>query len=345
MEEKTEQPTQKKVDDAREKGDVAKSTEVVSLALLIAISLTVFFLSDSFYGLIANLMVLPNTMHSMSFDQALEIMVDQSTNVVIYLLLPFLAVTFLTGIFANVGQTGPMFSTHSITPELKKISIASGLKKIFSVKNLVEFFKSILKIIVLLTTIVFCIFSYIGDLFNLAPCGEFCIKPLLGIIMRDTFVVVGLAFLVIAAFDFFFQKSQHIKQLKMSLDEVKREYKESEGDPEVKQHRKKFHLELLNGPSKAKVQRSTVVVTNPTHVSIGIFYKKGETALPVITAIGVDAAARQIKKLAKAADIPILENRQVARSLLDRVDVDDYIPSDMIEPVAEILLWVQRVRS
>ena len=341
MSEKTEQPTPKKLRDARKDGQVAQSKEVVSAATLITISSVIMGLFDHIVTTLQEIMLLPSQLYEISFDKALEIMASASMSALVELILPILAVTFITGIAANVIQVGPMMSAKSIKPELKKINPVSGLKKIFAVKNLVEFVKSVLKIALLSALIYIAMIKYLPDLLNLGTCGTSCILPLLGVMLQELITYTAAAFLVIAAFDYFFQKSQHIKQLKMSMEEIKKEYKESEGDPQIKGQRKQLHKEILSGPAPEKVKKSSVIIANPTHVAIGLYYDKDKTPLPIITIKGTDNNAQDIKKMARESNIPILENRPLARALLAAGEIDQYIPPEFIESVAEVLLWVQ----
>ncbi|WDE02827.1 type III secretion system export apparatus subunit SctU [Thalassomonas viridans] len=341
MSEKTEQPTPKKLRDARKDGQVAQSKEVVSAATLITICSVIMATADNIVSTLQEIMLLPNRLYNQPFAKALEIMTSASLDALFALVMPIIAVTFITGIAANVIQVGPMMSAKSITPELNKISPISGFKKIFAVKNLVEFLKSVLKIALLSALIYISMIKYLPDLLNLSNCGKSCVFPLLGIMLKELIAYTAVAFIVIAAFDYFFQKSQHIKQLKMSMEEVKKEYKESEGDPQIKGQRKQLHKELLNGPAPEKVKKSSVIIANPTHVAIGLYYDKEETPLPLLTIKGTDMFAQDIKKMARDAGIPILENRPLARGLLAAAEENQYIPPEFIEPVAEVLLWVQ----
>ena len=343
MSEKTEEPTPKKLRDAKKDGQVAQSKEVVSAATLITISAAIMAFFDTMMESLKHLILLPGQLYQMPFPQALKIMVEVIFDSMVILLMPILGVVFITGILANVIQVGPMMSAKSITPELNKISPVSGFKKIFAVKNLVEFLKSIIKILLLSILIYISMRSHIADMFNLSGCGKACIMPLVGDMMMELIMYSAVAFIIIAVLDYFFEKKQHIKQLKMTKDEVKREYKESEGSPEIKGKRKQFHKELLDGPPPENVKKSSVVLANPTHVAIGLYYNKDETPLPIITVKGTDVIAQEIKAIAKEADIPVIENRLLARALLAHGEVDQYIPATFIEPVAEVLRWVQQM--
>ena len=151
-------------------------------------------------------------------------------------------------------------------------------------------------------------------------------------------------FIIISAFDYFLQYQQHRKGLMMSKDEIKREYKEMEGDPHIKSKRKQFHHELMMEDTRDRVRQSSVLVTNPTEIAIAIYYDAEKTPLPFVTAKGEGALARLMIGVAQEAGIPIMQNIPLARSLHEEAPVDQFIPSSMIEPVAEVLRWVQNLQ-
>ncbi len=154
-----------------------------------------------------------------------------------------------------------------------------------------------------------------------------------------------MGFVVIAIADYAFEHYQHIKQLKMSKDEVKREYKEMEGSPEIKSKRRQFHQELQSSNMRAEVKRSSVIVANPTHIAIGIRYERGETPLPVVTLKFTDAQALQVRKIAEEEGIPVLQRIPLARALYRDAQLNNYIPADQIEATAEVLRWLEQWRQ
>jgi type III secretion protein U len=163
--------------------------------------------------------------------------------------------------------------------------------------------------------------------------------------MKTLAMNVVFAYVAIAGFDYFFQRYQYIKQLKMSKDEVKREYKESEGDPQIKGKRRQLHQELLANDTMQRTRKATVVVTNPTHLAVAIYYDEKDNVLPTVLAKGEDHLAQRMKAVAREEGIPIMENVPLARALYANVPVDRYIPSDLIEPMAEVLRWVKELNE
>ena len=345
MSEKTEQPTPKKLRDAREKGQVAQSKEVVSTALILSIFALFWGLSDFYLENFKNLILLTEDIYEMDFRQALDNMTKALFIIGVKMTLPVLVLVFFVAIIANMMQVGPLISFESLKPDIKKINPVEGAKKIFSKKSLFEVLKSLIKIAFLGGLIYYLIISHINDFLELPACGLGCALPFVGALMLKLFMYASVAFLIISVADFIFQKNQHTKQLMMSKDEVIREYKETEGDPQIKGKRKQIHQEMLNEEVKPRVKASSAIITNPTHVAVGIYYEKGEVELPVITIMDTDERAQNIKRIAREENIPIMENIPLARGLLASAEVNEYIPSEYIKPVVEVLKWVERVKA
>ena len=275
--EKTEQPTPKKLRDARKKGQVAKSQDVTSAALTV----TCFFvISTLFYTAvddIQDLILLPTNYYEVPFREAYRPFMLGVLTKVLIISLPLLLAVMVVGLAANFFQIGFMLTMEPIKPELKKLNPIDKFKQIFALKNFVEFLKSAVKVIVIGVIVFLIVKGSLDPLMNLPFGGERqvigALKPMLGVLATN----VSIAYIVIAAADFFFQKWQHVKQLKMSKDEVKREYKEMDGNPEIKSKRKQLHQEMAQSDTVERTRKSSVVVTNPTHLAIAIFYEEEGT--------------------------------------------------------------------
>ena len=202
--------------------------------------------------------------------------------------------------------------------------------------------KSIIKVTLLTTLIVFVLYINLNNLMQIPYCNEHCIFPILEKLLREILFFFFLGVIIIAIADFFFEKSQYVKELMMTKDEVKREHKEMEGDPQIKSKRKQIHREMNNSENTPdSVKKSNVVVTNPTHLAIGLYYEKDKTPLPIITCKGKEKQAEQIKKYAEEFGIPVLQKVPLARALMSKGKEHDYIPSELIQPVAEVILWLE----
>ncbi len=341
MTEKTEQPTSKKLRDARKKGQVGKSREVVSAAILVAIFGVMVAMMGIFIDEIAGMILEPAVWLGEPFGESVEGIMNVVAPTAIIVVAPIVATAFVVAIAANLGQFGFLVSFESVKPKLSNLSPVSGVKKIFNRKNLVEFIKSIVKIVFLSILLGLVIRNSLQELVRLPYCGQACIVPLLGKLLVQIIVYTSFAYIVIAFADYVFQKWQFNKEQMMSKDEVKREYKESEGDPHLKGHRRQLQREIAQGDSDQSVRKSRVVVTNPIHLAVAIYYQEGETPLPIIAAKGQRLVAKRIVKIANEAGIPVFENIPVARGLFFEGTLNQYIPSEMIEGVAEILRAVR----
>ena len=343
MSDKTEQPTPKKLRDARKKGQVAKSKEVVSAALLVVI----FGLMIAFMGAVltelGDMILAPATVYDLEFEQAASALLDEVLWTMFLVLVPFIAATALVGILGNVAQVGLLFSSTSVQPKLSNLNPGAAVKKIFSKNNLVEFLKSVVKIGFLSLLLFLVVRNAIGELVQLPACTVDCVPAILGVLLIRVMQYTIAAFVLVAAADYAWQKYSFIQQHKMTKDEVKREYKESEGDPHVKGARRQFAAELVQQQSDERVKRSSVVVTNPTHIAVALEYTRGKTPLPLVRQTGEGIRARRMVQIAKRHAVPVMQNVPVARGIFENGNIDQYIPSDMVQAVAEVMRFVQEL--
>ena len=340
---KTEPPTQKRLRDARKKGQVAKSKEVVSASSIIFLLAYLWFSSDYYMEKFRELIALPVTTYGIDFDAALGEIVVETFKFAVILTLPVVGITLIVGIAANFFQIGALFAPEVLKEGLKKINPAQALKNIFSRKNLVELIKSILKIVFLGYLIYLALRHNIGNLLEIPRCGLGCLLPIFGSLMGKIITYAIIAFIIVAVADYFFQKHDYIKNLKMTKDEVKREFKEMEGSPEIKSHRRQLFQEIISSQVVNNVNRSSVIITNPTRMAIGIYYDEEETPLPVVTFKEQGAMAKRVIEIAREKGIPVMENVPLAHALMDQANINQYIPSDLIKPVAEVLRVIQEL--
>lgn len=343
MSEKTEQPTPKKLKKAREDGQVAHSKDFTQTVLILA--LFGYMLADA-SGIVRRLgemILLPAGVLQMRFEDAVNAVATQLVRDAIALMLPFLLIVIGLGLFVEMLQTGMLIAIKSLMPSGKKLNVANNIKNIFSKKNLVEFLKSNVKIAVLSAIVWNVLRGELATLLTLPQAGIVGVGVALGIMLKSMMVQVAVGYAIIAAFDFVWQRHNHTKQLMMSKDEVKREYKEAEGDPHIKHQRKHIHQEMLQEGAVSKAREASVVVTNPTHLAIAIQYEKDKTPLPVVLAKGEGAVAERMMQAAREAGVPVLQNIPLAWALMEQAQVDQFIPSELIEPVAQVLRMVQRI--
>jgi type III secretion protein U len=258
----------------------------------------------------------------------------------------FVAVAAVIGIVGNVAQIGFLFTLEPVMPKMEKLNPVEGAKKIFSMKNLFEFLKNVVKVSFLGYLIYKIIWASVPELLTMCYGTVDDVFPCLKLMLKRLAVYTAFGYIVIAIVDRLFQGRNFTKQMMMTKDEVKREYKEMEGSQEVKQAQRQFRDEILNGPDPIKAtKKANVVVTNPTRLAVGVRYDAGEAPLPRICVMGADKVAKVIRETALAEGIPIMEDVPLARSLYAKGRVDDFVPDSLIEPVAEVLKWAKQVED
>ena len=342
--EKTEQATPKKLRDAHEKGQTANSRDVSSTAVLLALFAVLavassMMLTDlrSLVGDIADLVPVGDDGKAVNEGIHATVLVILKYSVV------FAVTAAVAGVVSNLAQIGFIFSGESMKPDLNKLNPFEGAKKIISMKNLFEFAKNVVKVSFLGYLLYRMISGSIPLLLTLCYADlEDGVLPVLGSLFWTLAKYTAAGYIVIAVVDWFIQRRMFLKQMMMTKDEVKREYKEMEGNQEVKQKQKELAQELMNDPNPvAGAQRSTVVVTNPTHLAVGLRYVPDEMPLPQVVCRGADQIAEMIKAAAREAGIPVMENVPLARALYQECRLDDYIPESLVEPVVEVLKVVR----
>ena len=344
MSDKTEDPTPKRLRESKKKGQVAKSQDatqaflfIVGFGVLIAIGPGITeklkILMRQYFELAVNADLRPDAYHTLGVDLIFTML---------GLVLPLMAASFVTAAFISFIQVGSLFTIDPLKPDMKKLNPMSKFKQWFSPQILVELLKNIIKMSVVFFLAYQIIKASLRALI-LTVGGE---PANLGSILRDmvtTFTFRAAAvFVVIAAADFAFQKKMHMKGLKMSKDEVKREYKEDEGDPHFKSKRKHLMQELVMNNQMSRVKKATAVIVNPTRIAVAIFYDKQKGGAPEIVAKGERLIADQIRELAKEAGVPIMRNMSLAQAL-NRLEVGDQVPEELYEAVAEVLNFVYKM--
>ena len=347
FEEKTEKPTPKKRQDVRKKGEVAKSRELPSVSVLMSgiLTLAVFF---PFMNTQMR-MVMEKALHEFpSTDLGLADMVNLSQELIgMFLLMvgPIMAAVFITAILSNIMQVGFLLSGESIKPKLSKLNPLKGFARLFSVQSLMEFFKSMAKLLIVGLVSYFAIR---GELDRIPGLMDMELKGILAYILITTLkitIICALAMVVLVAADYAFQKWQFEKRIKMTKKEVKDELKTSEGDPLIKSRIKSIQMEMSRKRMMQDVPKADVVITNPTHFAVAIKYDRTVMGAPQLLAKGANEVARRIKELAKQHQIPVVENKELARNLFASVDIGQEIPVDLYQAVAEVLAYIYKLKS
>lgn len=345
---KTEEATPKKKSESRKKGQIARSKEVgVALTMIICtllISALWGMLTDGFKSVIIYFLQFPMLK---SFDEST--IFNISTTVVLKigsLLLPFALPIMFGGIAASLMQTKFLFTTETLKPSFGKLNPLSGMKNIFSKRSLVDLGKNL----IVVTIVSVIAYKYMKSNYqNILGISNLYL-PSLSNEIRDLvlgiFKQICIVLVIIAAIDYFFQNKMHSSDMKMTKQEIKEEYKQQEGDPHIKGKIKQKQKELGMKRMMQNVADATVVITNPTHLAIALKYEEGgNMEAPKVVAKGADYVAIRLKGIAKENDVPIIENKPLARMMYERVEIDEDIPQDLYQGVAEILAVVMKLNK
>lgn len=341
--EKSELPTPKKLRDARKKGEVAKSQEVGSTAVVIAVFAYIWGGWGFIEGQLMTMLEAPIQFMDSPFQEALANVTGVMATSFALLTVPLLVLVAVMGILGTTLQIGVLFSFEPVKPNLNKLNPQQWFKKVFALNNLLEFGKSLFKIIFLVLLLRWIILDSLDGLIKAPLAGVGGLIAALNDILFRVVAYTAAAYVAVAVVDYLLQRKLHTRKLMMTKDEVMREFKEMEGDPHIKSQRKQIHREMAMNDALSKTKKASVLVTNPTHIAVAIFYKRGETDLPLITAMGQDAIAHRMIEVAAEAGVPVMRNVPLARGLWEQGSEMEYIPSDLIEPVAEVLKWVEEI--
>ena len=350
---KTEQPTQKRLQDARKKGDIAKGKELTSTATLLvwlvvgALCLRmacerVAALSESLLARVAL------GWREEGFGHVAALLGWQSVELVVLLVAVLMVPVAALGTLVEYLQAGPVLAFEKVAPKLEHLNPASGLKRMFSMDNLVELLKGILKTALLLAIGWAVAHTLLPDAMRLALATDRPAQHLGGLIWEGTVstlawtvgVFAGVAFL-----DVLWTRHRFTKKMRMSMRDIKQEMKESEGDPHLKQQRKQAHAEWSQRNQTSAARGANALIVNPTHVAIAIDFEPGRCPVPTVSAKGEDHVARAMREAAEDAGVPIVRNVPLARELLARCEEGEVVPPDLFDVLAEVIVWAEGVRE
>ena len=344
---KTEEPTVKKLADAKERGSVAVSREVNTWMLLMAGAIVlVMFLPDVANDFRIMLMKFIEQPHNFAFDQ------DNMHEVVSKVLIDFLrilSIPFILFLVVSIGsgvlQNGVNFSPKAIQPKFEKFSIKTGAKRIFSGRQIIEFLKGIFKIAIVGTVAAIPLIPTFKRIDALPTYDVVTLPGQLHELVFILFTGVLAVLAVIAIIDLLYQRWEHTRSLRMTKQEVKDEHKTTEGDPTAKQRLRKVRLERAQRRMMQAVPDADVVITNPTHFAVAMKYNPEEMSAPVVVAKGQDLIAFKIREIAEENDITIFENKPLAQALYFGVDIDEEVPEEHYKAVAEIISYVWNLKG
>jgi flagellar biosynthetic protein FlhB len=345
--ERTEQASPRRREEARNKGQVAKSPEVASATILLACTIFFYFGSG---GMVERLMDLTRGTLRESGTTAVSL---NTINALIWgwtwklflVMAPLLLTVVIAGLLANYLQIGFIFSTETLTPKFEKIDPIKGFQRLASLRSFVELIKSLLKMAIIAVVVWLTLKD---ELQNMIPLMD---EPLWGILLytgRISFKILITTcwiLIVLAILDYLYQRWEFEKGIRMSRQEVKDEFKQTEGDPHVKSRIRRIQREAARKRMMANIPKADVVITNPTHLAVAIRYDPEKMYAPTVVAKGAGFVAERIREIAAAHRVPVLENKPVAQLLYKTVDVDQAIPEDLYRAVAEILAYVYGLKE
>ena len=346
QDEKTEQPTPRKREDARKKGQVAKSQELNSVFIILTglLALVIFYnnILSGFAGSFHYNLTQIGT--DITVTKFYELFIANGMTL-IKMVAPILIFLGIVGLLINLAQVGFMISAEAIEPKLDKLDLVKGFKRIVSMRTLVNLFRDTAKI----TIIAYVAYlTYKAEMPNYIPLADqevgqivvFMSSVALKIVLRAAGVL-----LILSILDYAYQKYEHEKQLKMTKQEIKDEMKHHEGDPLIKMRIRRIQREMARSRMLQAVEDADVVVTNPTHLAVALKYDSEAMPAPVVVAKGERLIAEKIKEIAQKANVPIVENKPLARALFKSVDIGMEIPAKLFKAVAEVLAYVYKLKG
>ena len=346
QESKTEDPSQKKLEDAHKKGDVAKSQEVVTWFMLLGSAVIFAMMAPS----ISQQLMVPLETLIMNADQfelggqGFSLFFNNLALALLGTILVPLVILAACAVTANLIQHRWLVSADPITPKLSKISPLAGFKRLFSMDSLVNFGKGLLKLSIVGAVLFFVVWPERDRLDTMMTADPIAILLNFQEIGIKIFAATLAVVTIIAAVDYMYVRQKWWKRQMMTVQETKEEYKQQEGDPHVKGRLRQLRMERSRKRMMAAVPDATVVITNPTHFAVALKYDPGMKA-PQCVAKGADAVAFRIRELAKEHDVPIVENPPLARALFASVEVDETIPTEHFKAVAEVVGFVMRLKK
>ncbi len=342
-EEKTEQPTQKKLQDARKKGQVVQSKDFnASLSLL-----AVFLVMSSMWGFFINGIM-------DYFYKTIDLITEPSLApkhfaasflFILKMSIPLLLVALVTGVVSSYAQVGVLFTGEPLKPNFGKLNPLKGLKNMFSSRALIELFKSVAKATLILFICYTYIESRIDEVIYTVKMEAPSMITLLWSIIFNVIIRCGILLFIIAIFDYVFKRRKNKKELMMTKQEVKQEYKQAEGDPMLKGKIKEKQRQMAMSRMMQQVPMADVIITNPTHYAVALVYDSSRGDAPILLAKGVDLIAQNIKRIAGENGIPMVENPPLARTIYGSIEVGRKISPDLYEAVAEVLAYVYSIKQ
>jgi flagellar biosynthetic protein FlhB len=339
---RTEEPTPRKLEQARAQGDVPRTPDLSSV-LALAGAASVLAIGGGMFCRNLAMALLPFIAHpeaiSLSGGGGVEV-ARYAGKAAAPIILAALLAAGLAGAAGGLLQTGIMFTPSKLKVDWGKVSPMSGLKRVFGLDGLIQFAKSIVKVAMTAAVAWYVLKPHLSELQNLAELDPLSILPFCADILRRMVVAIGALLLVIAGADWMIQKQRFMARMRMTKEEIKEDFKQSEGDPHVKAKQKQIRADRARRRMMANVPKATVVIMNPTHYAVALKYVQGEDDAPQCLAKGMDSLALKIRAIAEEAGVPVIEDAPLARALYATVEIDDIIPPAHYQAVAKVIGFI-----
>ncbi|MFQ5469310.1 MAG: flagellar biosynthesis protein FlhB [Gammaproteobacteria bacterium] len=344
--EKTEQPTPKRLKEAREKGQVARSRELGTMMVLMVSAGAFLVIGGQTINGLLNMMgsVFQSDRGLVMSGNLVEVLINAVTEALV-ILMPFFLLVFAAALFSPMLLSGWSFSAKALAFKVDKLDPIKGVKRIFSVKSLMELIKALAKFSVVLVIALLLLWNNVDDFLVLGKKAVEVGLADLGTILGWSFLALSSAMIFIAGIDVPFQLWDHTRQLKMSRQEVKDEYKETDGSPELKRRIREVQQEMAQRRMMEEVPRADVVITNPTHYAVALKYDQSKTGAPIVVAKGKDLIALQIRTLATSHQVPILSAPPLSRALYFSTELNQEIPAGLYVAVAQVLAYIYQLKA
>ena len=342
---KTEEPTQRKLDQAREKGDIVYTPEVgAALSLMAATAIVAFMSGPIFTEMASGFITFLAMPDQLSSDPAslTAIMISIAMKVAAIFAMAMLALAG-AGVAARYIQDKPTFTGEKLTPKLDKLNPIEGFKRVFGKQAFAQFAKSLAKLVLVGAVVGWALWPHDAELENISLLEPGALLPFLKDKVVAMLMAAACAAALLAVVDYVFTRQSWMKRQRMSMREIKEEHRQQDGDPMVKAKLRQIRMQRSRQRMMANVPQASVIVTNPTHYAVALKYEAGETPAPICLAMGVDAVAARIRELAQEHDIPIVEDPPLARALFATAEIDQPIPKEHYEAVAKIIGFVMRL--
>jgi flagellar biosynthetic protein FlhB len=345
--EKTEKPTPKKIQESRKKGQVAKSAEVPTALIMLGVFILLFFIGGWMTNILLSLFQ-SSFVEYISWDLTVynvSTIFQEVTIVAAKAVFPIMMIALVSGVFGNYIQVGFLVSTDPLIMKLERLNPIEGFKRIFSTRALVEMVKSVFKILLVSGVSFFLLWARKEEVFLLSQKSVAQALTTIGSLTVQIGMIVAVILLFLSMLDYLYQKYDFEKNIRMSMQDIKDEYKKTEGDPLIKSKIKERQRQMAMRRMMQEVPKADVIITNPTHFAIAIKYDAESMEAPTVVAKGVDFLALKIKEIAKEYDIMTMENKPLARALYQQVELGDAVPEDLYKAVAEVLAYVYRLQG